>query len=786
MLRWNLCVQRLLPGLMALCIYSLAGLSVTIGLSIVAGCRPDGKAISESGASGNHSTKSSSSIGSGGVKPAETAGENGVQSGPQSNQSAQGELPSSSQKSGAGQKSGNSQAGNTQADSKQETSPMETAHPFAYRQPMPEFPDDVEWLNAKPMKLADLRGKFVLLDFWTYCCINCMHILPELKKLEQKYANQLVVIGVHSAKFDTEKVTENIAAAILRYDIEHPVFNDPHHKYWTILGVSSWPTTVLIDPEGQAIWARAGEIEAKDVEAVLQIAIPYYRGQGLLDERPLHFPLLAVSAERKPLRFPGKLLADAAGNRLFISDSNHNRIVITTLDGQLVDIIGSGRLGAQDGTFEQCSFNKPQGLALHGNLLYVADTENHLIRKVDLSTRQVTTVAGTGVQGRIPWPGLRTLSPLSPLPTRWVGPPLQTELNSPWDLCIHDGALYVAMAGPHQIWRMPLDESEIGPYAGNAREDIVDGPLLPERPYELGSASFAQPSGLSTDGTWLYVADSEGSSIRAVPFDPTGMVRTVVGTAHLPYARLFAFGDRDGKREEVLLQHPLAVLYHEGKLYVADTYNHKIKVVDAETGETRTLAGTGQPGCSDDPPMFYEPAGLAIAGRTLYVADTNNHRICTIDLDTGRVATLEISGLTAPPRAPAKPDFAGAVRHELPPVQWRAADNQVHLRLVLDLPLGWKLNPDTPLELWVEAEGNQTGLDASALGHRQMAPTDPQLQVTLPAAPGGSGALKVSLIYYYCEVDGGLCRADSVVWQLPYQILDNAGEETLLLRHTVK
>jgi DNA-binding beta-propeller fold protein YncE len=214
-------------------------------------------------------------------------------------------------------------------------------------------------------------------------------------------------------------------------------------------------------------------------------------------------------------------------------------------------------------------------------------------------------------------------------------------------LWVHQDNLFIAMAGSHQIWKMPLDESEIGPYAGNARENIVNGTLLPRAPFlGGGSSSFAQPSGLSADGTWLYVADSEGSSIRKVPLKPGSReVGTVVGSDHLADGtRLFAFGDKDGSKTEARLQHALEVVHHNNKLYVADTYNHKIKIV-AKNGETKTLAGTGEPGKSDDPAQFHEPAGLAYAAGKLYVADTNNHLIRTIDLASGKVETLEIKGL---------------------------------------------------------------------------------------------------------------------------------------------
>jgi thiol-disulfide isomerase/thioredoxin len=521
-------------------------------------------------------------------------------------------------------------------------------HPFGRRIEIPEFSKEITWLNTAPLSKQDLKGKFVLFDFWTYCCINCIHILPELKKLERKYPNNLVVIGVHSAKFETEKDTDNIREAILRYEIEHPVINDSDHSMWNTFGVNSWPTIILVDPEGNAVASRSGEFKAPDVQMVIDRALPYYREKKLLDEKPLQLQLEADKEPPTPLRFPGKILADEKGNRLFISDSNHNRIVISTLDGKWLDTIGSGRIGRDDGGYQTATFDHPQGCALAGETLYVADTENHMIRKVDLKAKTVTTVAGTGEQASNPWPGWMPGQPAGR--QRFVGPPRTTELNSPWALCVHEKDLFIAMAGSHQIWKMPLNESEIGPYAGNAREDIVDGPLLPREPFAGGSSVFAQPSGLSSDGTWLYVADSEGSSIRKVPLRRGLEVGTVVGSNDQPAGRrLFDFGDVDGPRTVAKLQHCLEVVHVDGKLYVADTYNHKIKVV-TKIGDTKTLAGKDDPGTSDDPAEFHEPAGLSYAGGKLYVADTNNHLIRTIELATGKVATLTIAGLEAPAR----------------------------------------------------------------------------------------------------------------------------------------
>jgi len=675
-------------------------------------------------------------------------------------------------------------------------------NPFPRRFETPDFPQGATWINSKPLRKRDLQGKFVLLDFWTYCCINCMHILPELKKAEKAYPNNLVVIGVHSAKFQTEKEAENIRDAVLRYEIQHPVLNDPDHQIWETYGVKSWPTLLLLDPEGKAVWGKQGETRFEDIDEVLSKAIPYYRAKGLLDETPLRFELEQFTAKETPLRFPGKVLADEKGGRLFIADSNHNRLVVSSLDGKLIETIGSGELGASDGDFASAQFDHPQGMALDGDTLYVADTENHLLRKVDLRKKHVTTIAGTGRQATF-----------DELPRRRGARPLSIAINSPWALCVHEKFLYIAMAGPHQIWRMTLDGRDIGPYAGNGVEDIVDGPLLPRQPFTKGFASFAQPSGLTSDGKWLYVADSEGSSIRAVPFDPKADVRTVVGTQAAQFNRLFKFGFVDGRPGRALLQHPLGVVYHEGKIYVADTYNNAIRVVDAKSGVVSTLAGVrdvrkvstvspltgvrreveqtyGRPGFSDEEGTFDEPAGITLAGGKLYVADTNNHAIRTVELAGGKVGTLTIDGLT-PPASPAKktkPSFPGAVKIPLAAQKVKTNDGKLHLDVQLELPLGWKINELAPMGYYIESKQDAGVVLAEGTGKFvKLSPPSKAFEVALPVSGPGRDTLEVSMNYYYCQEGGdGLCKVGAVVWTVPLTISSDAGAPSVKLSHRVQ
>jgi len=648
-------------------------------------------------------------------------------------------------------------------------------NPFPNRFPAPELDGGVEWLNTGgPISMKDLRGKIVLLDFWTFCCINCMHVLPDLDFLEKKYGKEIVVIGVHSAKFDNEKETGNIRKAILRYEIEHPVINDANMIVWRKFGVRAWPSLVLVDPEGQYCGYVSGEGNRELLDTVVAKLIAYHKAKGTLDETPVKFDLERSKAAATPLRFPGKVLADEAGKRLFISDSNNNRVVVSSLEGKLLDVIGNGAIGSKDGGYAESQFDHPQGMTLIGDTLYVADTENHQLRSVDLAKKTVSTLAGTGEQARFRAGG---------------GKLRETALNSPWDLSVVDGVLYVAMAGPHQIWAHKLGSDTISAYAGSGREDIQNG--------DLGEGALAQPSGITTDGKNLFIVDSEGSSVRQITTDPDndlaepkGKISTPVGPHSLPNGRtLFEFGDVDGAKDEARFQHPLGILFYNGGLFVADTYNHKLKFVDLKTRESISWLGTGKSGEQLEPAQFAEPAGMAIAGGTLFVADTNNQRIVAVDLASKKSREFLIEGL-APPMPVVEPHAADSkVRTvELAPQQI-ASSNGIDFHVEFTLPEGYKLNPLLPVTYRVASDGNQSLVAADMLNVRAEATTDDKgTSFRIPVTkPTGNATLLVTLTYGYCrDGKGGLCKIDSVKFKLPVELTAKAEAKSVTFKVSPK
>lgn len=484
----------------------------------------------------------------------------------------------------------------------------------------PEFPAGLDWIGSPPVRLTDLRGKAVLLDFWTSGCINCIHILPNLHRLHEAFPGRLQIIGVHTPKFTAEKDPERLALAVQRLGIEHPVVSDPDYAIWQSFAVDAWPTLVFIDPQGRVVAKHAGEFDYARVHAFISQLLEAHRAPLSPQEAA---PGVRRASSPKPsdnpaLRFPTKIAAGPTGAQLAVADTGHHRILLTTLGGEVEAIIGAGESGSADGSFESATFRAPQGLAYapDGATIVIADTGNHLLRRIDLRTHSVETVAGTGERG-FPMAG---------------GPAREIAVASPADVIWFDERYLIAMAGTHQIWAFDPRSGRLELVAGTGVESIHDDVFL--------QATFAQPSGLTALGRTVYVADAESSAVRALDFD-TGRVRRIVGRG------LFHFGDLDAIGDSVRLQHPQGVVATEKDgnpvLYLADTFNNKIKRLDPIRREVVTIAGTGEQGDLDGDALdaeFREPSGLAMHGGMLFVADTHNQRIRVIDLDRGTVKTL--------------------------------------------------------------------------------------------------------------------------------------------------
>ncbi|GLH15965.1 uncharacterized protein GBIM_20355 [Gryllus bimaculatus] len=485
-----------------------------------------------------------------------------------------------------------------------------------------DFKEGLEWFNVtKPLSIhKELKGKLVILDFFTYCCINCLHILPKMKKIEEEHTVEkgVVVVGVHSAKFDNEKDSSNIMSALQRYNISHPVVNDAEATMWSALGIPCWPTLLVLSPLGEPIFVAVGESNMPELQLVVKAAATVYGDRGALSAHPLPVLPLGRVESRGPLLFPGKVASCSSPS------------------GPL-NVIGKGTAGFCDGDFATAKFFSPQGLAfVDFDTLYVADTENNAIRKIDFVSQKVNTV----------------------LTNQKAENGTENVLSSPWDICsLPDGScLLIAAAGSHQLWGLFLRDTlwwrnthmpagTCVPVAGTGREENRNN-VYPH------AAAFAQPSGVCVAPTLnaVFVADSESSSVRRVDLKD-GRVSAVVGGGRSP-TDLFCFGDVDGRQWDVKLQHPLGVAWSTvegGALYVVDSYNHKLKKVLPEERTCHTVLGIGVAGDSVKQlaEQLNEPGGLCASpcGSLLYIADTNNNCIKVVQLHASESTPISLHKL---------------------------------------------------------------------------------------------------------------------------------------------
>ena len=439
------------------------------------------------------------------------------------------------------------------------------------------------WLNVtRPLAEEDFKGKAVLLDFWTYGCINCMQIIPDLEYLEGKFGYQLLISGVHSAKVEGESGNSRILFAAKRFGLKHPVINDADFAIWKSYGVRAWPTQVLLGPNGQEVTRWSGEGHRNEIEKAI----------SKLDLKEGRVAPIAGESSKATLSFPARIKAE--GNFLYIADSGHNQIVIADKDGKTIQRIGSGVKGFSDGALEMAQFDAPRGFVVKGDKIYVADTGNHRLRLIDLKDKTVITLAGDGKRGSI------------------------GKLASPWDVAfIDDEKLAIANAGTHQLLAYDIKDNKLSVLAGSGREDIIDG--------KAAEAALAQPSGLSFKDSVLYFVDAESSALRQLK---DGEIKTLVGTG------LFDFGLKDGKYPEAKLQHPQGLSVSNDKIYIADTYNNVVRLYDIKTGMLSTL--------SLEDSKLNEPGDAFVVGEQIYVMDTNNNGLLVLDLKSGKLSGLTV------------------------------------------------------------------------------------------------------------------------------------------------
>ena len=633
--------------------------------------------------------------------------------------------------------------------------PTAPAESYAGTEPAPEFPAGLTWFNvSEPLALEKLRGKIVMLDFWTQGCINCQHIIPDLERLEEEFGHSLAVIGVHSGKYSEEQEDEAVAEAIARYGLKHPVVNDPQFTVWRQWGARAWPTIVVIDPRGNVVGGRAGEGVYAVFQPVLASLYAEFTRLGLIDRTPL--PLaLETSVASTFLSFPSEVLVDEAGGRLFIADAGHHRIVVTDLEGVVQGAYGTGEPGLVDGGAGAARFRDPQGLELSrdGRTLWVADTRNHAVRAIDLTTGEVTTIAGSGQKAFSLVAG---------------GPPTSTGLNSPWDLHEHGGTLYIAMAGAHQIWALNLELNLLSVFAGTRWEDIDDG-------HRLDTATLAQPSGITGDATHLYWVDAESSSLRRVPYEGVGEVETLIGTG------LFDWGDRDGPVATAQIQHPQGLALGDGVIYIADTYNHKVRALTFADGAVATVAGGGARGWVDAAgtgAAFEEPNGLSLARGRLYLADTGNHVIRVIDPGSAEVTTLSLTNLAA--AAPPLSDD-GILRVRLPTQV--VAPGVGTLQIRVQSPGRFHLNSAAPARITL-ATSNDEVVD---LSETVLTWSTDEAAITIPVPielHEGEAEITGEGVVYYCRTgEEALCRIQQVELIAPVQVRAGASAGDILVEY---
>ncbi|MET0327597.1 MAG: thioredoxin-like domain-containing protein [Luteimonas sp.] len=468
--------------------------------------------------------------------------------------------------------------------------------------PAPEFPSSLDWLNlSSPLRIAQLRGKVCALAFFNAGSSWSMQRLSDLAHLRARHGERLHVVGVHVPRFDSERDPRRVAKRLNRQKFDFPMAHDADWALWQHYGIEAWPTVVLIDGAGNVRERIVGDGQVRELDATVTRLNGESTAQAM-STGPIELRRMVEPA--LPLRFPVGIAI--GGNYLYVADSGHHRILECDFNGRVLRQFGSGGAGFIDGPMELAAFNRPHGIAVQRDLLYVADTGNHAVRRIQLRTGDVDTVCGAGRPG-----------------TPMEGPvqdPRMVALDQPRAVSLTGGSLYIATAGDNRLWKYDLGAPGLRMLAGNGALDMRDGPGI--------SASFAEPVGIASVQQMVYVVDAVGSAVRTVNAR-TGQVSTLLGHD------VWNFGRADGARVDARLQHPQAVALDPDSpvLWIADSGNDALRCLRLGGGELTTF---------EIDHRLHNPGGLAIADGVVWIADTDAHAVLRLDTKTGTVRHVPI------------------------------------------------------------------------------------------------------------------------------------------------
>jgi len=473
---------------------------------------------------------------------------------------------------------------------------MNQASPLA-----PELSDALEWINVDPVRLSECGGRVVVLAFFNQASAYSQNLIDTLHHFALKHPQQLQVIGIHVPKYPFEREAARVADGVGRLGIRFPVASDPNYVAWQHYGIHGWPSLAIIDAGGGLRQVLAGEVVPQLVEETLQ---------PLLSEAPM--PLdggpLAIAGRRQPgtatLHHPAGI---AIGEeRLYIADAGHHQVLECNLHGRVLTRYGTGHAELVDGSPEECAFDAPHGLLLHREALYVADTGNHALRRINLRTGRVETLAGSGRPGTLTGPRIEN--------------PLEADLDRPWGLALDGERLYVSLAGQNQVWAWETSTGALVHVAGSGQFGHADG--------NARSARMAHPAGLAVLQNTLYILESGSASLRRLSFND-GQLRTLVGGG------LFEFGHEDGPRERASLTCPqgLALQVDSPVLWLTDAGNDRVRTLRLGGGAVATARIEH---------TLRGPAAIASGAGAIWLVNTDAHQILRMDLESGEVAEVEV------------------------------------------------------------------------------------------------------------------------------------------------